>query len=127
MEKYKCSNISLPHNETEILNIFKTQTTIIDENPKPTNKPKCGSSIRGNAYRNVNISKRYCGLFGDPHLRTFNDIKQTCVVKGAWPLIDNQFLVVQVTNVPLVEGFDATATNKVRFIFSLSSKVFVNK
>lgn len=114
MKDHKCSNVSLPRNETKVLKIFKTSPAIIVENPKPTNKPQCEPTIRGNAYRNVNISKRYCGLFGDPHLRTFNDLKQTCVVKGAWPLIDNQFLVVQVTNVPLVEGFDATATSKVR-------------
>lgn len=114
MKDHKCSNVSLPRNETEIKKIFKPSPSVIVESPKPTNKPKCKPTIRGNAYRNVNISKRYCGLFGDPHLRTFSDLKQTCVVEGAWPLIDNQFLVVQVTNVPLVEGFDATATSKVR-------------
>ncbi|MEQ2214095.1 hypothetical protein XENOCAPTIV_023285, partial [Xenoophorus captivus] len=42
----------------------------------------------------------HCGLFGDPHLRTFRDEFQTCKVEGAWPLIDNRFLSVQVTNVP---------------------------
>lgn len=55
----------------------------------------------------------FCGLFGDPHLRTFKDHFQTCKVEGAWPLIDNNYLSVQVTNVPVVPGSSATATNKV--------------
>ncbi|KAF5906618.1 RGM domain family member B, partial [Clarias magur] len=54
----------------------------------------------------------FCGLFGDPHLRTFKDQFQTCKVEGAWPLIDNNYLSVQVTNVPVVQGSSATATNK---------------
>jgi len=56
----------------------------------------------------------HCGLFGDPHLRTFRNEFQTCKVEGAWPLIDNRFLSVQVTNVPVVLGSSATATSKVR-------------
>ncbi|TRY95864.1 hypothetical protein DNTS_021396 [Danionella cerebrum] len=59
----------------------------------------------------------FCGLFGDPHLRTFRDHFQTCKVEGAWPLIDNNYLSVQVTNVPVVYGSSATATNKVTIIF----------
>ncbi|KAL2294061.1 hypothetical protein Nmel_007781, partial [Mimus melanotis] len=59
----------------------------------------------------------FCGLFGDPHLRTFKDHFQTCKVEGAWPLIDNNYLSVQVTNVPVVSGFSATATNKITIVF----------
>ncbi|MBN3271085.1 RGMB protein, partial [Polyodon spathula] len=59
----------------------------------------------------------FCGLFGDPHLRTFKDQFQTCKVEGAWPLIDNNYLSVQVTNVPVVPGSTATATNKITIIF----------
>ncbi|KAL4630058.1 RGM domain family member B-like [Arapaima gigas] len=59
----------------------------------------------------------FCGLFGDPHLRTFKDDFQTCKVEGAWPLIDNNYLSVQVTNVPVVTGSSATATNKITIIF----------
>ncbi|KAK7934055.1 hypothetical protein WMY93_004951 [Mugilogobius chulae] len=59
----------------------------------------------------------FCGLFGDPHLRTFKDSFQTCKVEGAWPLIDNDYLSVQVTNVPVVSGSSATATNKITIIF----------
>ncbi|KAJ9588934.1 hypothetical protein L9F63_017763 [Diploptera punctata] len=59
---------------------------------------------------------RHCGLFGDPHLKTFENEYQTCRVRGAWPLIDNPFLAVQVTNEPVVEGSPATATTKVTII-----------
>ncbi|NXB45974.1 RGMB protein, partial [Leucopsar rothschildi] len=59
----------------------------------------------------------FCGLFGDPHLRTFKDHFQTCKVEGAWPLIDNNYLSVQVTNVLVVPGSSATATNKITIIF----------
>nr|XP_035925638.1 repulsive guidance molecule A isoform X4 [Halichoerus grypus] len=54
----------------------------------------------------------HCGLFGDPHLRTFTDRFQTCKVQGAWPLIDNNYLNVQVTNTPVLPGSAATATTK---------------
>lgn len=55
----------------------------------------------------------HCGFFGDPHLRTFGDDFQTCKVEGAWPLIHNKYLSVQVTNTPVVPGSLATATSKV--------------
>jgi RGM family protein len=41
---------------------------------------------------------RYCSLFGDPHLLTFSDKFQTCQIQGAWPLLDNRYLTVQVTS-----------------------------
>ena len=62
-----------------------------------------------------NRTFHHCGLFGDPHLRTFTNQFQTCKVKGAWPLVNNDFLIVQVTNDPVLGGDgDATATSKVR-------------
>lgn len=59
----------------------------------------------------------HCGFFGDPHLRTFTDQFQTCKVEGAWPLIHNKYLSVQVTNTPVVPGSMATATSKLTIIF----------
>ncbi|XP_054589075.1 repulsive guidance molecule A isoform X2 [Nothobranchius furzeri] len=59
----------------------------------------------------------HCGFFGDPHLRTFGDEFQTCKVEGAWPLIHNKFLSVQVTNSPVLPGSLATATSKLTIIF----------
>lgn len=57
---------------------------------------------------------KHCGLFGDPHLRTFYDEFQTCKVKGAWPLVNNEYLTVQVTNDAVLGNTDATATSKVK-------------
>uniref|UniRef100_A0A3P9JK66 Repulsive guidance molecule BMP co-receptor a n=1 Tax=Oryzias latipes TaxID=8090 RepID=A0A3P9JK66_ORYLA len=59
----------------------------------------------------------HCGFFGVPHLRTFGDDFQTCKVEGAWPLIHNKYLSVQVTNSPVVPGSLATATTKLTIIF----------
>ncbi len=39
-----------------------------------------------------------CIIFGDPHLRTFNNQYQTCKCLGAWPLIDHPLFAVQITN-----------------------------
>ncbi|XP_036391336.1 repulsive guidance molecule A-like [Megalops cyprinoides] len=63
------------------------------------------------------LNYTHCGFFGDPHLRTFSDDFQTCKVEGAWPLIHNKYLSVQVTNTPVVPGSSATATSKLTIIF----------
>lgn len=54
---------------------------------------------------------RHCSLYGDPHLRTFEGELQTCRAVGAWPLVDNAYVVVQVTNSPV--GRRATVLSKV--------------
>ncbi|XP_069138024.1 repulsive guidance molecule A-like [Argopecten irradians] len=59
---------------------------------------------------------KHCGLFGDPHLRTFSDEFQTCKVEGAWSLINNKHLTVQVTNDPVVTSGAATATSKLTVV-----------
>ncbi|KAG9276660.1 hemojuvelin [Astyanax mexicanus] len=59
----------------------------------------------------------HCGVFGDPHVRTFNDEFQTCAVPGAWPLIDNQYLYIQATSTPTRGGSYATAITKITIIF----------
>lgn len=55
----------------------------------------------------------HCSFYGDPHLVTFSGEFQTCKVAGAWPLIDNAYLAVSVTNEAVVPGSAATATTKV--------------
>ena len=55
----------------------------------------------------------FCGLFGDPHVRTFAGEFQTCRLRGAWPLFDNAYLAVQVTNSRVASDERATAPTKV--------------
>lgn len=55
----------------------------------------------------------HCGVFGDPHVRTFNNDFQTCAVQGAWPLIDNEYLYIQATSSPVRGGAHATVLTKV--------------
>uniref|UniRef100_UPI0037E75849 hemojuvelin-like n=1 Tax=Semicossyphus pulcher TaxID=241346 RepID=UPI0037E75849 len=59
----------------------------------------------------------HCGVFGDPHVRTFNNDFQTCAVQGAWPLIDNEYLYIQATSSPMSGGTHATALTKITIIF----------
>lgn len=55
---------------------------------------------------------RFCSLFGDPHLKTFDGMYQTCRVNGTWPLINNSYVSVHVTNAVL-ENSAVTAPTKV--------------
>ncbi|XP_022617263.1 hemojuvelin [Seriola dumerili] len=59
----------------------------------------------------------HCGVFGDPHVRTFNNDFQTCAVQGAWPLIDNEYLFIQATSSPTRGGAYGTVLTKVTIIF----------
>lgn len=56
---------------------------------------------------------RFCGLFGDPHLRTFDDKYQTCRIRGAWQVIENSFFGIMVTNDVVSNSTTATAPTKV--------------
>ncbi|XP_037779264.1 repulsive guidance molecule A-like [Penaeus monodon] len=55
----------------------------------------------------------HCGLFGDPHLKTFAGAYMTCRVQGAWPLLNTPDIAIQVTNEPVGPDNYATATTKV--------------
>ena len=52
---------------------------------------------------------QYCFVFGDPHLWTFDGTHHTCRMIGAWPLVDNDYLSVQVTSETLPGGGSAVA------------------
>lgn len=82
--------------------------------PGPKRDDKC-------VYRRKFVDTVHCGLFGDPHLKTFSNRRQTCVVKGAWPMLNNRYLAVQVTNV-LIERNNpvATATSKITVLIKKS-------
>ncbi|XP_069806314.1 hemojuvelin isoform X2 [Dendropsophus ebraccatus] len=59
----------------------------------------------------------HCGVFGDPHVRTFSGDFQTCKVNGSWPLLDNEYLFVQATSTPLQPFSNATVISKLTIIF----------
>ncbi|XP_067456322.1 hemojuvelin [Thunnus thynnus] len=59
----------------------------------------------------------HCSVFGDPHVRTFNNDFHTCSVQGAWPLVDNEYLYIQATSSPTRGGTYATALTKITIIF----------
>lgn len=65
------------------------------------------------AHKSGAAGYRHCGVFGDPHLRTFDGQCETCKTAGAWPLIDNAYLGVQITSEPVGPGLSATFVSKV--------------
>uniref|UniRef100_A0A0R3S4P5 RGM domain family member B n=1 Tax=Elaeophora elaphi TaxID=1147741 RepID=A0A0R3S4P5_9BILA len=58
--------------------------------------------------------QRYCALFGSRHLRTLNGHFETCALSGAYPLINNKHLLIQITHSFLKSG--TTAISKVTVI-----------
>jgi len=83
----------------------------------PNSLPITGTSVVMESSTFCTYQRRpemtHCSFYGDPHLVTFNGDFQTCKVAGAWPLIDNAYLAVSVTNEAVVPGSSATATTKV--------------
>lgn len=67
-------------------------------------------------YDKTPIKYQHCGLFGDPHLRTFKDEFQTCKVEGAWSLVQNKYIMIMVTNNPVKDHGAATATSKLTVV-----------
>ena len=102
-EERKCASMNITLEE--VLETFKNQPRAGERNHTPREK-RCTRP-------NFKPVYKICGLFGDPHLRTFSDKRNTCSVPGAWPLFANRYLTVQVTNIPLENSSRATATSKV--------------
>lgn len=114
MKNYGCNSLHLTWNETLdiISELVKMKQQLKDMKREQYTNPV------GNCQRTKYKPKyKICGLFGDPHLRTFDDKRHTCSVPGAWPLFANRHLTVQVTNIPLENSSRATATSKVGRVY----------
>ncbi|EFO15281.2 hypothetical protein LOAG_13231 [Loa loa] len=69
--------------------------------------------------------QRYCGLFGSRHLRTLNGHFVTCARTGAYPLINNKHLLIQITHSFLGSG--TTAISKVTVIIKKNERCTTRK
>uniref|UniRef100_T2M8F9 Repulsive guidance molecule A n=1 Tax=Hydra vulgaris TaxID=6087 RepID=T2M8F9_HYDVU len=112
---HKCSDFKISVND--IKNIFKKQKNIPDERCKYMQTKSDLSEFK------------HCGMFGDPHIKTFSDQRQTCVVEGTWSLLDNDFIAVQVTNemVQETKSQSATATTKISIVIKEPSDKCVDQ
>lgn len=68
---------------------------------------------------------KFCGLFGDPHLRTFDGKYQTCQIHGAWQVIENPFFSIMVTNDEVLINSTATAPTKVFYKFNYKTLITI--
>ncbi|XP_060710827.1 repulsive guidance molecule A-like [Hemiscyllium ocellatum] len=69
----------------------------------------------------------HCDVFGNLHIRTFYNDFHTCRVQGAWPVIDNNYLSVQMTNVPISAHQNISTIRKVTAIFKNSKECIDQK
>ena len=106
-KRYECSKKNV--SPTDITNILKER-----RKAKVTIADRCKTKV----IKSNQTELLHCGIFGDPHIKTFHDKRQTCVVEGLWTLLDNDHMKVQVTNEILqtTQSTSATATTKVRVI-----------
>lgn len=84
--------------------VYRPGTSLHPSHHGPTYRAVC--SYRGWA------EMRFCAVYGDPHVRSFDGSQETCRVKGAWPLVDNEYLTVQTTHESQVNE-EFTAITKV--------------
>ncbi|VDK81915.1 unnamed protein product [Litomosoides sigmodontis] len=68
---------------------------------------------------------RYCALFGSRHLRTLNGHFVTCARSGAYPLINNKHLLIQITR--SFFGVGTTAISKITVIVKKNERCTARK
>ncbi|VDN07998.1 unnamed protein product [Thelazia callipaeda] len=69
--------------------------------------------------------QRYCALFGSRHLRTLNGRFETCGRNGAFSLVNNKHLLVQITHAYLGSG--TSAISKITIIIKENKRCTVRK
>lgn len=95
------------------INTYDCATILANHRPSPTTPQDAApTAVEKCQYRGTS-PPAHCGLFGDPHLKTFSGAYMTCGVGGAWPLLDTPALAIQVTNEQVGPDNHATATTKV--------------
>lgn len=122
----KCRGDIGYHSAVTVLNAeFKKKCSGTDDTSKSNGTNDNNQSIIPSIYnRSVcpalfddHHNHKFCGLFGDPHLRTFDGRFQTCRIRGAWQVVDNPFISIMVTNDGISNNTSATAITKVVIFF----------
>ncbi|XP_066914911.1 repulsive guidance molecule A-like [Clytia hemisphaerica] len=110
--KHKCDERNITVGDLD--SIFNKRET------ESTERVNVGQNCRYRKRNTTQSKLKYCGMFGDPHLKTFLGVRQTCIVEGTWTLLDNEYMKVEVTN-RMVQNVDvsraATATEKIAIQF----------
>lgn len=96
-KEYNCSYV-LSHSH-----LYQEENML--HTPVPTESSICNLEME-----EPDMEYVHCGLFGDPHIRTFTGKFYTCKVLGAWPVVANDHLLVQATNEAVAGGSSATVT-----------------
>ena len=96
-----------------LINRYDCPTILTDHTPAPITPQDTPTTTPEKCQYRGTAPPAHCGLFGDPHLKTFSGAYMTCGVGGAWPLLDTPALAIQVTNEQVGPDNHATATTKV--------------
>lgn len=92
---------------TNCVEVFK------NESLRPSVEKQVDSTDKQTCTYEKKDDYKFCGVFGDPHIRTFSDELITCKTNGSWTLVENDHIVVMATNAIVSHHTGATATVKV--------------
>ncbi|XP_071965905.1 repulsive guidance molecule A-like isoform X2 [Antedon mediterranea] len=120
MQLYDCENVLANVPTTTRRPKGTRELTVTARRPRPTPPQRDNTCDYRGSRKTEDLA--HCGIFGDPHLRTFYDEFQTCKVSGAWPLVYNDYVAVSVTNIPVNGSSGATATSKISVVIKSNAK-----
>lgn len=109
--KHNCAQRNVTSKDLE--NIFITNKNDIAK------RTEIGQNCRYRENNGSSSELNHCGMFGDPHIKTFFGERQTCVVAGTWTLVDNEYMKIEAVNemVQDTESTSATATKEITIAF----------